>query len=135
MVAEASMNKKKVLIVDDEVLNLDLLAHILDEFDTVRAHDGKEALEKLEEFSAFEAILLDWMMPRMDGMELLRALKADERFCEIPVIMQTAAGNPEKVKQAMEAGAHSYLVKPYAEEAIVKSVKEAQHYTKRKAQW
>jgi len=134
--AEAS-DRPKVLIVDDEDFNLDLLAHILEsaQFEPIRAKDGLEALQRLEEFGAFEAILLDWMMPNMDGMQLLRKLKEDARYCEIPVIMQTAAGSPQKVREAMDAGAHTYLVKPYAEEAIVNAVKEAQHYTKRKAQW
>lgn len=131
------VGKGVVLIVDDERLNLDMLDTILKEaeFESIQACDGIDALEKLSKHSPFDVIILDWMMPNMDGIQLLKKLKTDERYCEIPVIMQTALGNPQKVHEAREAGAFSYLVKPYTEEAILNAVKEAQHYTKRKQQW
>jgi len=129
--------KPRALIVDDEQANLDLLTHILESSDmeTISARDGVEAMKKLKEFSTVDVILLDWMMPNMDGIQMLKALKADPSYCEIPVIMQTAVGSPKKVQEAMEAGAHTYLVKPYDDTAIIKAIRDAQSHSKRKAQW
>jgi chemosensory pili system protein ChpA (sensor histidine kinase/response regulator) len=82
-------------------------------FDIFYAHDGVEALEKLTEIGVADVILLDWMMPRMDGMELLKLLKADPRYCGIPVVMHTAAGGPGHALKATQAGAFYRLIKPY----------------------
>jgi len=116
-----------LLIVDDEVFNLALLDIIFDkdEFVVVRARDGLEALQKLSQMERCDAILLDRMMPEMDGIEVLKAIKGDSRYCNIPVIMQTAAGSAEQVKEAMDAGAFAYILKPYDEISIVALVKDA----------
>ena len=65
------------------------------------------------------------MMPELDGMELLRRMKREARFADIPVIMQTAASSPDQVREGLEAGAYYYLTKPYEPEALISIVRAA----------
>ena len=84
----------KILIVDDEPFNLDLLEQELAEHDYTieRAGDGVEALEKVSVFLP-DVILLDYMMPKMNGLEVLKCLKEDERHKSIPVILLDGQGD------------------------------------------
>lgn len=110
------MNKAKLLIVDDEEINLEILnEHLCHEgYDTVSATDGVEAWDILQENSAqFDAVLLDRMMPRMDGIELLKKIKADARMDLLPVIMQTAKTSSKEVQEGLDAGCYYYLTKPF----------------------
>jgi two-component system response regulator MprA len=81
----------KILIVDDEPFNLDLLEQELMEYEYVleRATDGVDALAKADSFCP-DFILLDYMMPRMNGLEVVRALRQNERHTSVPVILLTA---------------------------------------------
>jgi CheY-like chemotaxis protein len=110
----------KLLVVDDEPINLDIIAHCLaDEHELSFANDGLEAWQMLTESPAsFDGVILDRMMPRMDGMDVLRRLKADTRFRDVPVIMQSAADSSEQVAEGLAAGAWYYLAKPYAPKAL-----------------
>ncbi len=121
------MIKPKLLAVDDEEFNLDIMKRHLTKagFDVILAEDGIAALEKLEENLDPEVIVLDRMMPRMDGMELLEKLKGDARFQDIPVVMQTAAAMSEQVLQGIKAGVHYYLTKPYKAALLVGMIKSA----------
>ncbi len=121
------MIKPKLLAVDDEEFNLDIMKRHLTKagFDVVLAEDGVAALEKLEENLSFDVIVLDRMMPRMNGMELLEKLKNDKRFQDIPVVMQTAAAMSEQVLQGIKAGVHYYLTKPYKAALLVGMIKSA----------
>ncbi|HWP56942.1 MAG TPA: response regulator [Candidatus Acidoferrales bacterium] len=104
----------KVLIVDDEPFNLDVLEQELAEQGYVieRATDGADALEKLATFSP-DVILLDYMMPRMNGIEVLERLRRDDRHKAIPVILLTAKGSQEDKARGLDAGADDYVVKPF----------------------
>jgi adenylate cyclase len=104
----------KILIVDDEPFNLDLLEQELADqnYVTERAGDGVEALEKVEAFTP-DVILLDYMMPRMNGIEVVKRLKQDERHKGIPVILLTAKGSQEDKARGLDAGADDYVVKPF----------------------
>jgi adenylate cyclase len=104
----------KILIVDDEPFNLDLLEQELADHDYVieRAGDGVEALEKVEAFKP-DVILLDYMMPRMNGIEVVKSLRQDERHKAIPVILLTAKGSQEDKARGLDAGADDYVVKPF----------------------
>ncbi|MBK1719382.1 response regulator [Thiocystis violacea] len=110
----------KLLVVDDEPINLDIIANCLeDEHQLSFAHDGLEAWQMLkEEPSLYDGVILDRMMPRMDGMDVLKRLKADTRFRDVPVIMQSAADSSEQVAEGLAAGAWYYLAKPYAPKAL-----------------
>jgi len=119
--------KPKVLIVDDEVFNLDILQTDLEGagFEIIRAEDGVIALEKLKQFPDIDLIVLDRMMPNMDGMQLTQTLKGDPLYKEIPIIMQTAAGQSQQVKEGLAAGIFYYLIKPYNESLLISIVKNA----------
>lgn len=119
--------KHKILVVDDEEFNLDILTDYLTDggYDVVVAEDGVKALEKLEQNSDVSVVILDRMMPNMDGMEVLKRIKNDERFHEVPVIMQTAAALSEQILQGVQAGVYYYLTKPYGEAVLLSIVKAA----------
>ncbi|QGU33701.1 ATP-binding response regulator [Thermochromatium tepidum] len=110
----------KLLVVDDEPINLEIIGHCLEgEHQLAFAEDGLEAWSMLEAApQAYDGVILDRMMPRMDGMEVLRRLKADPRFRDLPVIMQSAAGGSEQIAEGLAAGAWYYLAKPYSPKAL-----------------
>jgi len=105
---------KKILIVDDEPFNLDLLEQELADYEYVieRAGDGVEALEKTESFEP-DLILLDYMMPRMNGLEVLKHLRATPEHQGIPVILLTAKATQEDKVAGLDAGADDYVTKPF----------------------
>src|SRR5712691_11410589 len=102
-----------ILIVDDEPFNVDLLEQQLEEFGyaTVSASNGQEALDKVAT-EAPDLILLDVMMPVMDGFTVCRTLKADEETRLIPIVIMTALGDVEDRIKGIEAGADDFLTKP-----------------------
>ena len=109
----------RILSVDDEPINLAIIAECLsdDGYQIDEAEDGEVAWQMMAD-KHYDLIILDRMMPRMDGMSLLRRLKADPAWKMVPVIMQTAAATQDEVRQGLEAGAHYYLTKPYDPEAL-----------------
>ena len=116
------MRDWKLLVVDDHEINLKIIQEYLDlgPFKLTTAMDGAKAWQSLNSPDiSFDLIILDRMMPEMDGMQLLRKIKSDERLKDTPVIMQTAAASPEQIREGMEAGCYYYLTKPYAEDALL----------------
>lgn len=105
---------EKILIVDDEPFNLDLLEQELGDQHYVieRAGDGIEALEKLPGFMP-DVILLDYMMPKMNGLEVLRHLRANDGYKAIPVILLTAKASQNDKVKGLDAGADDYITKPF----------------------
>jgi DNA-binding response OmpR family regulator len=119
--------RKKILTVDDDAINRDILNEYLTgaDYDVTEADDGDTALEILARDNGIDAILLDRMMPRLDGMEVLKAVKANPRLAGIPVIMQSAATAREQVLQGINAGVYYYLTKPYEEQMLLAIVAAA----------
>ncbi len=119
--------KTKVLAIDDEKFNLDLLHAALKSagFDVICAEDGEMGLARLKEFPDIGVIVLDRMMPRMDGMQMMKALKSNALYKHIPVIMQTAASENRQVMEGIQAGVYYYLTKPYNKELLVGIVRRA----------
>ena len=103
---------KYILIVDDNLKNLQLIAKVLkDEGYLISlAQDGKNALAQLQQLTP-DLILLDVMMPEMDGYELCRQIKKDERLCDIPVIFLTAKTQTEDLAEGFSAGGVDYIYK------------------------
>src|ERR1700752_1609413 len=104
----------KILIVDDEPFNLDLLEQELMDYDYVleRAVDGVDALEKTESFGP-DLILLDYMMPKMSGLAVVKQLRANDKHKGIPVILLTAKATLEDKIAGLDAGADDYVTKPF----------------------
>lgn len=116
-----SEHQPTLLVVDDEEFNRDLISEYLDGngYQMDFAADGLEAWEKLDaQPGRYDAVLLDRMMPRMNGIELLARVKDDSRLATIPVILQTAASSPEQMEEGMRLGAYYYLAKPFPRQAL-----------------
>ena len=123
-----------VLVVEDNPAALHLVATILEkeQYAVTRAVNGLEAMQILEEQPAgFDVILLDRMMPVMDGMEVTRKIQADNRLRFIPIIMLTAADKPEEISEGIKAGVFYYLTKPIERKTLLSiissAVKEVKH--------
>jgi CheY-like chemotaxis protein len=118
-----------LLVVDDEPLNLMLIGKYLkDRYRLVTARDGREAWERLQGSpQEFDAVLLDLMMPRMHGMQVLKRIKAHNQLEVLPVIVQTALASPEDIHKGIRAGAYYYLTKPFEKEMLRSVVATAVH--------
>jgi CheY-like chemotaxis protein/anti-sigma regulatory factor (Ser/Thr protein kinase) len=123
------MTKTRVLLVDDEQINLEILVEYFEgeePFVLQTADNGEAAWQLLQNpDSDFKLILLDRMMPGLDGIALLKRIKSDARLSTIPVIMQTAANSPEQIREGLEAGAYYYLTKPYRRDNLIAIVHAA----------
>ncbi|MBF9014674.1 MULTISPECIES: hybrid sensor histidine kinase/response regulator [unclassified Oceanispirochaeta] len=111
-------SKAEILAVDDTPMNLDIILETLDDdYEISISSDGKEALEVLETIIP-DLILLDIMMPGMDGFEVCSILKKDERLKDIPVIFLTALNSTEDVVKGLSLGAVDYIYKPFNPEEL-----------------
>lgn len=115
---------KKILVVDDERSIVRLVQINLERqgYEVVTAYDGKEALDKVESERP-DMLVLDVMMPFMDGFEVLEAMKKDPRNRDIPIIMLTAKAQDADVYQGWAKGVHSYLTKPFNPMELLSFVK------------
>ena len=104
--------KSKILIVDDAIDTVELLRKRFhsEGYDTAEAYDGEEALKRVDEYNP-DLIVLDVMMPKIDGYEVCHRLKTDENRKYIPVLMLTAKGEVESKVKGLEIGADDYLAK------------------------
>jgi len=117
-----------VLIVDDDPGALLLIKTILanEDYRLVTAGDGEEARLRLEEApEQFVAVILDWDMPKMNGIELLAWIKSQPALEDIPVVMQTAMDSSEQIRQGIDAGAFYYLTKPFDKKLLHSVVRAA----------
>lgn len=120
--------KSKIILVDDD----DFIQLVIGEnlaklgYEVDIAQDGQEAWEKIcRDPKGYDLVLLDRMMPRMDGITLLRCIRADRVMSEIPVVMLTGADRAEDIVEGLAAGAYYYLVKPATQEVLSRVVKSA----------
>jgi DNA-binding response OmpR family regulator len=118
------MAKPRVLIVEDEpniVLSLEFLLERAG-YETVTAADGEAALELVRRRRP-DVILLDVMLPRRNGYEVCRAVKADPELAAIPVIMVSAKGQEVEILKGLELGAASYVTKPFGNAEILEAIR------------
>lgn len=116
----AASDAGHVLVCDDDALVAELLRHRLQSrgYRVSVAADGREALERVAEARP-DAVLLDAMMPKIDGYEVLRRLRADAATASIPVIMLTARKQEGDIVGALELGANDFVVKPFIPEELM----------------
>jgi DNA-binding response OmpR family regulator len=105
----------KVLIAEDEIVSRRLLESALPRwgYDVITATDGEEAWALLQERDAPTIMVLDWLMPRVDGVEICRRIRAHHRLSSVYIILLTARTAVEDVVQGLEAGANDYITKPF----------------------
>jgi signal transduction histidine kinase len=111
---ETNSGKGRILIVDDEMLNRTLLSTNLQEsgYTVEMAEDGQQALQMLRTWE-FDAVLLDLIMPRMDGFQVLAEMRGDTRLRRIPVIVISSMDDMDSIVRCLEMGATDYLAKPF----------------------
>lgn len=115
----------KVLIVDDEWMTLNLLRMMLERagFEVIEAGNGLDALKRVDELLP-DVIVLDVMMPELDGYEVCRRLRARPDTADLPILMLSAKTQPEAAEEGMRAGATRYLPKPITFEDLARNVRE-----------
>ncbi|MBV8680731.1 MAG: response regulator [Aquitalea sp.] len=121
----------RLLLVDDEPFNLELLSELLQAagYDTICAQDGNQAWEILQQQgSTLSTVLLDKMMPGLNGFDVLKRIKNTPELNFLPVIMQTAINSPASVQEGMEAGAFYYLTKPFSRDMLLAVVEAARSH-------
>ncbi|MFK7997910.1 MAG: response regulator, partial [Granulosicoccus sp.] len=116
---------RTILIVDDDVRNIFTLTSVFEAHDavTLYAESGMQALEKLDQHKEIEIVLMDIMMPEMDGYETMRRIRNIERFKSLPIIAVTAKAMMEDRQKCLDAGASDYIVKPVDTEQLLSLVR------------
>ncbi len=117
----------KILIVDDMQSMRRTIADILRSFgfkNFVYAEDGLSGWRQLLEERNIEIVLLDWNMPEMNGLDLLRKIRSSEKFAHLPVLMITAEAEQEQVLEAIHSGVTNYVVKPFTPNTLVRKLSD-----------
>lgn len=115
----------RILVVDDEPTLVRLMEFILAKqgHTMLVANNGEEALEKAR-IERPDLILLDIMMPRIDGYDVARTIRADSEICHTPIIMLSAKAQDEDIEKGMEVGVNEYITKPFAPDRLVEVVND-----------
>lgn len=114
--------KSTILVVDDTATNIEILVNLLDTYNIVVSLDGKGALEIVQN-GTIDLILLDIMMPELDGFEVCRQLKQDPKTEDIPIIFITAKTDEESIENAYNSGGVDYVTKPFKPREVLARVK------------
>ena len=112
--------KMKFLVVDDFSTMRRIVKNILKQlgYENIdEAEDGAQAYSKLQN-GDYDFVVTDWNMPNMDGLELLKKVRSDERLKAMPILMVTAEAEKDKVITAIQAGVNNYIVKPFTAEVL-----------------
>jgi len=115
----------KILVVDDDKTTRKILGLYLKAkgYEVEYAENGIDAMEKLGT-AQVNMVMTDLNMPYMDGLELIRTIRADEAHGHLPILMVTTEADEEEKRKAMEAGANGYLVKPVSADMVTSNIKE-----------
>ena len=109
------------LVIDDSRTVRAIIGSILREagLEVVEAADGREGLEQLRRHADLDLVLVDWNMPVMDGLDFIRAVRADRAYDPVRIVMVTTETEQEQVIRALAAGANEYVMKPFTKEILV----------------
>ena len=111
----------KLLVVDDSSTMRRIIKNTLarlDHKDVLEGADGVEGWAALDANPDVEMLITDWNMPEMNGLELVKKVRADDRFTELPIIMVTTEGGKSEVITALKAGVNNYIVKPFTPQVL-----------------
>ena len=111
----------RALVIDDSRIVRIIIGEILREIgmEVLEAADGIEALEQLKNHSDVALMLVDWNMPRMNGFDFIRAVRADHAYDAVRILMVTSEAQGDQVTRALNAGANEYLMKPFTKDVLV----------------
>ena len=123
--SDEALRDKRVLVVDDDVRNIFALSSVLERhgMDVVTAGTGQEAIEKVAEDADIDLVLMDIMMPGMDGYETMQVIRAKPRFRRLPIVALTAKAMKGDREKCLEAGASDYLAKPVNTEQLFSALR------------
>ncbi|MCP4695729.1 MAG: response regulator [Gammaproteobacteria bacterium] len=118
---EAILTNRKIILADDDMRNIFALCAILEEkgMEVITGTNGEEALDLLDEHEDIDLVLMDIMMPKMDGYEAMRKIRAQPRFSKLPIIALTAKAMKDDRTKCIEAGANDYLSKPIESNKLI----------------
>jgi CheY-like chemotaxis protein len=121
----SALGGKKVLLVDDDMRNIFALSALLEEKDMVvyTAENGKEAIAQLDGHTDIDIVLMDMMMPEMDGYTAMKHIRKDNRFIHLPIIAFTAKAMADDRTKCIEAGASDYISKPVDDRKLFTQMK------------
>jgi len=111
----------KLLVVDDSSTMRRIIKNTLARLgykDVLEGADGVEGWNQLDSNPDIEMLITDWNMPEMNGLELVKKVRADERFKDLPIIMVTTEGGKAEVITALKAGVNNYIVKPFTPQVL-----------------
>ncbi|RKQ63822.1 two-component system chemotaxis response regulator CheY [Thermovibrio guaymasensis] len=118
----------KILVVDDMAAMRKILKTLLAQLgykNVDEAEDGKQALEILKQNpNKYGLVITDWNMPNMTGIELVQAIRSDEKLKHLPILMVTAEAKKENVLAAIKAGVNNYIVKPFTAETLKEKIEK-----------
>ena len=111
----------KLLVVDDSSTMRRIIKNTLQRLgyeDILEAEHGVEAWQIMDSTEGIQVLITDWNMPEMNGLELVKKVRADERYTSIPIIMVTTEGGKAEVITALKAGVNNYIVKPFTPQVL-----------------
>jgi len=118
----------KLIVADDSRMVRGIVTKIVEPFghEVFTACNGREALDILETGKQdVELVLLDWNMPVLNGIDVIKKMRTDQRFKNIPVLMVSTESEEDRIKLAMNAGAQGYLTKPFTPEQLMGAIQRA----------
>jgi len=115
---------KKILIVDDEIDVVEVVTVLLEHegYEILKAYDGQEALDVIENVTP-DLIILDIMMPKIDGVEVCKRMRKQEKLNEIPIVMFSAKLSAIDKKESFDAGADGFISKPFNARGFIAGIK------------
>ena len=117
----------KFLIVDDSVTMRRIVVNSLRNIgynDFIEANEGKEAIEKLLSDDKINFIITDWNMPGVSGLDLVKSLRSNEKFANLPILMVTTRGVKEDIIEALQAKVSNYIVKPFTPNILKEKIEQ-----------
>ena len=110
----------RALVIDDSAVVRGIIKQILNQmgFEVFEAGDGREGLDRVRDLDGLDLILLDWNMPRMDGIEFLRMLRTQTALADLPVMMVSSNNDAENIAASLDAGANEYIMKRFTEDIM-----------------
>lgn len=117
----------KLLVVDDSSTMRRIIKNTLEKLghpDIIEAEHGVEAWEKLTADDDIKVVITDWNMPEMNGLDLVKKIRAEKKYEDMPIIMVTTEGGKAEVITALKAGVNNYIVKPFTPQVLKKKLED-----------